>query len=103
MAGPFFAPCCLPLAYHKMVWMAVMSVSLTWGCSSTQHRKDKEKNNGELRSSSIAFIGNSLHVNPPNLPKPNFRDYKYIYKKGSVKDFCSSSKNKESIYSQVSF
>lgn len=45
-------------------------------------------NHRELRSSSIAFIGNSLHVNPPTLPKPSFRDYKYIYKKKvSVKDF----------------
>lgn len=58
---------------------------------------------GELQSSSIAFIENSLHVNPLNLPKPSFKDYKYIYIKRKCKrPFCSSSKNKESIYSQVS-
>lgn len=59
-----------------------MCVCLTRGRSSAQHKT------GKLRSSSIAFIGNSLHVNPLNLPNPNFRDYKYIYKKkGSVKYF----------------
>lgn len=41
-------------------------------------------NQAEVQSSSIAFIGNSLHVNPLNPPKPNFRDYKYIYIKKDV-------------------
>ena len=46
------------IVFHKFLQMAVMSrLRLTWGCSSAQHKIKQ----GELRSSSIAFIGNSLH------------------------------------------